>query len=126
MCEPTGQTHKILPGLTANSPDTRGSKIAMIEFEDGTRLKSGTLLDDRSRESLVAVDENLRSAASIPISFYHVTTTGNILPHVRPGRHGSHHHTAWSTGRVFRCGRCPSRRNSQMNQDYIFVNNSRG
>ncbi len=90
----------------------------MIELEGGTRLISRTLLDDYLRESLVAVDDNLRSAALIPISFCHVTTVENILPHVRQERHGSHHHTSWSIDRSFEHGPFPSGRNSQMNQDH--------
>lgn len=57
----------------------------MKELERGTRLVSWTLLHDRSRKSLVAVDENLRRTVSIPISFYHANTTENILPHVHQG-----------------------------------------
>ena len=108
MDEPTDEGRKNLAGLTANSPDTRGRIIAMIELEDGTRLKSGTLLDDRLRERLVAVDENLQSAASILMSFSHVTTTENIPPHVRPEKHGSRHHTSWSTDRSVEYGPFPS------------------
>ena len=110
MDEPRGQAFIDLAGLTANSPDTRGGIIAVIELEGGTRLVSGTLLDDCLRESLMAVDENLRSAGSILSSFYHVTTTENILPHVRQERHGSHHHTSWSTDRSFEHGPFPSGR----------------
>ena len=121
MDEPTGQAHKDLAGLTANSPDTRGRIIAVIELEDGTRLISGTLLDDRLCEGLVAIDENLRSAALTLISFYHVTTMENILSHVRQEKHGSHHHTSWSTGRSFEYGPFPSGRNSQMNPDQHFM-----
>ncbi len=118
MDEPSGQAFKDLAGLTANSPDTGGRIIAVIELEGGTRLISGTLLDDCLRESLVAVDENLRSAASILSSFYHVTTTENILPHVRQERHGSHHHTSWSTDRSFEHGPFSSGCNSQMTPDH--------
>lgn len=64
MDEPTGQAHKDPAGLTADSPDTRGRIIAVKELKGGTRLICGTLLDDRLRESLVAVDEDLRSAVN--------------------------------------------------------------
>lgn len=123
MDEPTGQAHKDLAGLTANSPDTRGRIIAVKELEGGTRLISGTLLDDGLRESLVAIDENLRSAASILMSLYHLSTTENILPRVRQEKHGSHHHTSWSTDRSFEYGPFPSGRNSQMNPDQPFMSN---
>ncbi len=69
MDEPTGQAHKDLARLTANRPDTRGRIIVVKELKGGTRLISGALLDHRLRESLVAIDENLRSA-SISMSFY--------------------------------------------------------
>lgn len=84
MDEPTGQAHKDLAGLTANRPDTRGRIIVVKELEGGTRLISGTLLDHRLRESLVAIDENLRSAASILIclstSYYNGEHTASRSP----------------------------------------------
>ena len=121
MDEPTRQAHRDLARLTANSPDTRGCIIIMKEPECGPRLISGTLLDHRLRESLVAIDENLPSAVSILMSFYYVATTENILPHVRQEKHGSHHHTSWSTDRSFEDGLSPSRHNSQMNPDQPFM-----
>lgn len=121
MDEPTGQAHKDLAGLTANSPDTRGRIIAVKELEGGTRLISWTLLDDRLGESLVAIDENLRSAASVAMSFCRVTTAENILPHVRQEKHGSHHHTSWSTDRSSEYAPFPSGPKSQMEPDQPFM-----
>lgn len=51
----------VAEGRGADSPDTRGSEIAVKELEGGTRLVCRTLLDDRFRKSLMAVDEDLRT-----------------------------------------------------------------
>lgn len=88
MSEPISQVHKLSPRLTADSPDTRGREIVVIELEHGTRLVGGTLLNDRPRESLVTVDEDLRNAASISMSSYHVTIREDIPLHAHQEKHG--------------------------------------
>ena len=60
MGEPDDQAYKSRSRLTANGPNPRGRIIAVKELKRRTRLIRGTLLDDRLRKSLVAIDENLQ------------------------------------------------------------------